>query len=85
MRYLNEILEKRVTLIDYEQIRDQTTGRALVGSNKLAGFIGMYNAFRVLGEFLLMRRGLNNSFLHIGGSAYMHEDKKHCMADLERA
>jgi alpha-aminoadipic semialdehyde synthase len=82
--YLKGLLEKRVTLIDYERIRDEKD-RGLVGSSKLAGFIGAFNSFRVLGEFLLLRENINTPFLHIGGSAYMHKDKEACIRSLRQA
>ena len=72
--YLKKLLESSITLVDYEKIRNEKD-EILVGSSKLAGFIGMFNAFRVLGEFLLIRKGINTPFLYMGGSAYMHSDK----------
>ena len=82
--YLKALLDKKICLIDYERIRDET-GRILVGSSKLAGFVGLFNAFRVLGEHLLLRKNINTSFLHIGGSAYMHKDKHSCISMLQTA
>jgi hypothetical protein len=82
--YLREIIEKRICIIDYERIRDGE-GRSLVGSSKLAGFVGLFNAFRVMGELLLLRRNMNTPFLNIGGSAYMHRDKAHCISSLRMA
>jgi hypothetical protein len=56
-----------------------------VGSSQLAGFVGAFNSFRILGEYLLLKKLINTSFLHIGGSAYMHRDKNHCIESLRQA
>lgn len=82
--YLREVVDKKVTMIDYELIRD-SQGKSLVGSSKLAGSIGMFNAFRVLGEFMLLRDKVNTPLLHIGGSAYMHRDYQECLCKLKEA
>ena len=76
--YLKTLIEKKICLIDYERIRNEKD-EILVGSSKLAGFIGMFNAFRVIGEYLLLRRNINTPFLYVGGSAYMHRDKVECI------
>ena len=44
----------------------------IVGSSKLAGTVGMFDAFRLVGETLLIRNKMNTPFLYTGGSAYMH-------------
>ena len=72
--YAKLIQAKQASVIDYERIRDEND-QILVGSSQLAGFVGAFNSFRILGEYLLLRKLINTSFLHIGGSAYMHRDK----------
>ena len=74
VNYLHGLLEKNVTLIDYEKIRGDRD-QILVGSSKLAGTVGMFNIFRQVGEYLLIRKNINTPFLFTGGSAYMHKDK----------
>jgi hypothetical protein len=73
--YLSEVLRKRITIIDYEHIRDPA-GKSLVGSSKLAGSIGLFNAFRAMGMHMLLRKGENNAF--IGPNAYLNHDYKEC-------
>ena len=80
--YLNKLLTNKIGLIDYELIRSDD-GKSIVGSSELAGFVGLFNTFRVLGEHLLLKKGINNPFLHLGGSAYMHRDKQHCIESLK--
>jgi len=82
--YLESVLSQKVSVIDYERIRDDE-GRSLVGSSKLAGFIGAFNALRVYGEYLLLRKGVSTSLLHMGGSAYMHRDKRECLDMASKA
>lgn len=50
----------------------------IMGSSKLAGVVSMFDSFRVVGEFLLLRRNLNTPFLYTGGSAYMHPNLESC-------
>ena len=69
--YLKTLIDKKITLIDYEKIRNEKD-EIVVGSSKLAGTVGMFNIFRILGEYLLLRENLNTPFLFTGGSAYMH-------------
>lgn len=45
---LRTILERKISLIDYEGIRDET-GRRLIGFGKYAGIVGTYNGFRTYG------------------------------------
>lgn len=81
--YLKKVLENKITIIDYERIRDDKD-QMLVGSSKLAGSIGMFNTFRIIGEYLLLRRNMNTPFLYTGGSAYMHQDKQSCFSALQK-
>jgi hypothetical protein len=69
--YLKSLLEKKICLLDYEKIRDEKD-QMMIGSSKLAGAVGIFDSFRTIGEFLLLRRNLNTPFLFTGGSAYMH-------------
>jgi hypothetical protein len=71
--YLKALLDKKITLVDYEKIRNEKD-EMIVGSSKLAGCVGMFNVFRMIGELLLLRRNMNTPFLYTGGSAYMHKD-----------
>jgi hypothetical protein len=76
--YLKSLLERKITLVDYEKIRDEKD-QMLIGSSKLAGMIGIFDMFRILGEFLLLSKNLNvGPFLSTGGSAYMHPNLKSC-------
>jgi len=75
--YLRTLLEKKITLIDMEMIRNDK-GEMLVGSSKLAGTVGMFNIFRIVGESLLLRKKINTPFIYTGGSAYMHPSKQSC-------
>jgi hypothetical protein len=77
VEYLKTLIDKKICLIDYEMIRDDKDNM-LIGSSKLAGIVGIFNIFRVLGEFLLIRKRLNTSFMYSGGSAYMHPDLDSC-------
>ncbi len=45
---LQTILERKISLIDYEGIRDET-GIRLIGFGKYAGIVGTYNGFRAYG------------------------------------
>ena len=56
----------------------------IVGSSKLAGTVGMFNIFWMIGELLLMRKNMNTPFLYTGGSAYMHKDKASCYEALKK-
>jgi alanine dehydrogenase len=44
---LKEVLDKKITLIDYEYLTDKD-GLRLIGFGQLAGIIGAYNGFRAL-------------------------------------
>ena len=46
---LQEILKRRIQLIDYEVLKD-THGARLLGFGRYAGIVGAYNAFRAWGE-----------------------------------
>ncbi len=46
---LQEILNKKIRLIDYEVLKD-TSGTRLLGFGRYAGIVGAYNAFRAWGE-----------------------------------
>lgn len=43
--YLKALIEKNITLVDYEKIRNEKD-EMLIGSSKLAGTVGMFNIFR---------------------------------------
>ena len=46
---INKIIEEKITLIDYECIRDEK-GKRLVAFGKIAGIVGAYNAILGYGE-----------------------------------
>ena len=75
--YLKALLDKKTNLIDYEKIRDEKD-TMLIGSSKLAGIVGIFDMFRILGEYLLLRKSINTPFLYSGGSAYMHPNLESC-------
>ena len=81
--YLRKLIESKITLVDMEKIRSVDKDEMLVGSSKLAGVVGMFNSFRLVGEMLLLRRGINSIFLHTGGSCYMHRDLQDCKDTLK--
>lgn len=83
VEYLKTLINKKICLIDYERIRDEND-TMLIGSSKLAGSVGIFNIFRILGEFLLIRKRLNTPFMFTGGSAYMHPDLEACENDLRK-
>ncbi len=47
-KLLKAILEKKITLIDYEVLTDHR-GTRVIGFGRYAGIVGAYNAFRALG------------------------------------
>lgn len=66
--------------IDYDRIRNEE-GKPIVGSSKLAGFVGCYDGLRGLGEYLLTKEGINTPFLFTG-SAYMQRSYQSCKDTL---
>lgn len=66
MPMLDSIIEKNIRLIDYEKITD-AKGTRLVRFGKFAGFAGMIDMLRILGERLLVL-GFSTPFLNIGYS-----------------
>lgn len=46
---LQEVLRRKIRLIDYELLTDEN-GRRLLGFGRYAGIVGAYNAFRAWGE-----------------------------------
>jgi hypothetical protein len=81
--YLKSLLDNKICLLDYERIRD-SNNEMLIGSSKLAGSVGMFNSFRLVGEFLLKRRNLNTPFLYTNGNAYMHKNLESCLLSLKK-
>ncbi len=66
MAMLDSIISQNIRLIDYEKITD-VNGARLVRFGKFAGFAGMIDMLRVLGERLLVL-GYSTPFLNIGYS-----------------
>ncbi len=48
---LQEILRKKIRLIDYEMLKEDG-GKRLLGFGRYAGIVGAYNAFRAWGEMM---------------------------------
>jgi saccharopine dehydrogenase (NAD+, L-lysine-forming) len=48
-RLFQEIAEKRITLIDYEALKDQQ-GNRVIAFGRFAGIVGAYNTFKLLGR-----------------------------------
>jgi hypothetical protein len=46
---LNEIINKNITLIDYEVLIDHVSGKRLIGFGRYAGIVGAYNGFLTYG------------------------------------
>ncbi|KAG0626104.1 hypothetical protein M758_2G102500 [Ceratodon purpureus] len=68
MPLLDKVLEKRISLFDYELIRDSNVRSVYFG--QFAGYAGMIDGLRGLGEWLLSQ-GYSTPFLSIG-STYMY-------------
>ena len=68
-----ELLEKKCSLIDYEQIKDDS-GRGVIGSAFYAGAVGAFDIFQYVGEFFLMKKSISTPFLYSRGAAYLHKD-----------
>jgi alpha-aminoadipic semialdehyde synthase len=66
MPLLDEILKKRIRLIDYERITD-SGGKRLVRFGQFAGYAGMIDMLHALGDRLLAK-GYSTPLLHIGYS-----------------
>ena len=49
--YVKNILEKKITLIDYENIRSNT-GTRYLGFGRFAGIVGCYNSLALYENFL---------------------------------
>eukprot|EP00026_Physarum_polycephalum_P001239 Phypoly_transcript_01240.p1 GENE.Phypoly_transcript_01240~~Phypoly_transcript_01240.p1 ORF type:complete len:912 (+),score=141.85 Phypoly_transcript_01240:31-2766(+) len=75
MPLLDEILEKKIRLIDYERITD-SGGRRLVRFGRFAGYAGMIDMLHALGDRLLAK-GFSTPLLHIGYS--------YCYSKLDNA
>lgn len=69
---LKAILEKRITLIDYEVLKD-LGGKRLAGFGRYAGVVGAYNAFRAY--------GLQNRSFELK-PAHLCHDRKEMEAEL---
>jgi saccharopine dehydrogenase (NAD+, L-lysine-forming) len=48
-RLFQEIAEKRITLIDYEALKDRQ-GNRVIAFGRFAGIVGAYNTFKLLGK-----------------------------------
>ncbi|CAH0477243.1 unnamed protein product [Peronospora belbahrii] len=74
MALLNAVLHRRVTLIDYECITEES-GKRLIAFGNNAGRAGMITGFRGLGERLI-NMGISSPFVNIA-STYMYADLEH--------
>lgn len=88
MPFLDACLEKKVRLFDYETIRAPPApggggGGRLVAFGKFAGFAGMIDCFRGVGERLLSL-GYSSPFMGIS-SSYMYPDLPTAQAAIRKA
>jgi alpha-aminoadipic semialdehyde synthase len=74
MALLDAVLQRRVTLIDYECIAEES-GKRLIAFGGNAGRAGMIAGFRGLGERLI-NMGVSSPFVNVA-SAYMYADLEH--------
>ncbi|CAI5728818.1 unnamed protein product [Peronospora destructor] len=82
MALLDAVLHRRVTLIDYECITEES-GKRLIAFGGNAGRAGMITGFRGLGE-RLVNMGISSPFVNVA-SAYMYADLKHAKDAVEAA
>jgi alpha-aminoadipic semialdehyde synthase len=83
MPLLDELLKRRIRLIDYECITvgGQRGGKRLVAFGRYAGLAGMVDFLRGLGErFLSM--GYSTPFLNVA-AMYMYPDVSHALRAIE--
>ena len=78
MSLLDAMVEKRVRMVDYECIKEVSSGNGdagrLVAFGRYAGIAGAFDFIRGVGEFMLSRpERLQTPFIFLG-SAYMYED-----------
>ncbi|RLN58428.1 hypothetical protein BBJ28_00007446 [Nothophytophthora sp. Chile5] len=85
MALLDAVLQRRITLIDYECIteRGDKGGKRLIAFGGNAGRAGMLAGFRGLGERLI-NLGISSPFVNVG-SAYMYSDLEHAKEAVEAA
>lgn len=85
MALLDAVLQRRVTLIDYECITEQglNSGKRLIAFGGNAGRAGMIAGFRGLGERLI-NMGVSTPFVNVA-SAYMYADLEHAKDAVEAA
>lgn len=72
-KLLQEVLKKKITLIDYEAIKNEKNER-IVAFGKYAGIVGTYNAFRTL--------GLKNKLFNLS-PAHTLFDKREMLTNLK--
>jgi alpha-aminoadipic semialdehyde synthase len=77
MPLLDALLEKKIRMVDFEGIKNDS-GR-LVAFGRFAGIAGTFDFLRGCGEYLL-QRGFQTPLIFLG-SAYMYED----WADMQHA
>ncbi|KAL3673372.1 hypothetical protein V7S43_001088 [Phytophthora oleae] len=82
MALLDAVLQRRVTLIDYECITADS-GKRLIAFGGNAGRAGMIAGFRGLGERLI-NMGISSPFVNVA-SAYMYADLEHAKDAVEAA
>lgn len=88
MPFLDACISKKVRLFDYETIRappqpNGTGGGRLVAFGKFAGYAGMIDAFRGVGERLLSL-GYSSPFMGVS-SSYMYPDLPTAKAAIKKA
>ncbi|MES1909772.1 MAG: hypothetical protein MHM6MM_002465 [Cercozoa sp. M6MM] len=80
MPFLDECLQKNVSLLDYEKIANDE-GHRLVAFGEYAGLAGMVDGLRGLGEHLLSR-GFSTPLLQVG-STFMYDGLDDCEGRLK--
>ncbi|KAL8008256.1 putative saccharopine dehydrogenase, NADP binding domain, LOR/SDH bifunctional enzyme [Plasmopara halstedii] len=82
MAMLDTVLQRHITLIDYECITEES-GKRLISFGGNAGRAGMITGFRGLGERLI-NMGISSPFVNVA-SAYMYADLEHAKDAVKAA
>ncbi|TMW55077.1 hypothetical protein Poli38472_013839 [Pythium oligandrum] len=85
MELLDTVLQKKITLIDYECITEggERNGKRLIAFGGNAGRAGMVAGFRGMGERLI-NMGYSTPFVNVG-SSYMYTDLERAKEAVEHA
>jgi len=75
MPFLKRAIDKKITLLDYELLRDEKTGERLVAYGQYAGIAGMIDCLHGLGYRLLLK-GFRTPFVNIApANNYLNLDE----------